>query len=229
MSILDVGRHVEGATTYFVVSNLDPRFHATMRHQYFTEQDGAFRKGFPSDAPHLETCYRNFARHIEEVILQLADVHRVPWDDALAALLARTAGRGVDWWLGGSAALAVRGVAITPHDLDVITDRSGALTLRDVLRDELFEPVVEVRDWICTLFGRAFLRATIDIAGEVVASVDNPEPTDFGLTAARRLETVVWRGHPIRVPPFALQLRQSERRGLTERVRLIRRAMRQRG
>jgi hypothetical protein len=39
VSIMDVGRHVEGAITYFVVSNLDPRFHATMHHQFFTEQD----------------------------------------------------------------------------------------------------------------------------------------------------------------------------------------------
>jgi len=222
---MDVTRHTEGGITYFVVSNLDSQFHEVMRHQFYTEQDRAFRKGFPSEALHLETCYRNFARYIEEVILQLADVHPVPWDDALTELLEKTAGHSIDWWLGGSAALAVRGVEIMPHDLDVITDRSGALALRGVLQDELFEPVVECRDWICRLFGRAFLHATIDIAGEVAANVDDPEPTDFGPTAASRLETVVWRGHPIRVPPLDLQVRQSERRGLTERVRLIRQAL----
>lgn len=215
----------DGETTYFIVSHLDPKFHETMRHQYFTEQDGTFRKGFPSDAPHLETCYQNFTRHIEAIILQLADVHPVPWEDALATVLAKTAGQNIDWWLGGSAAIAVRGVPIMPHDLDVITDRAGALALREVLRDALIEPVVECRDWICTLFGRAFLHATIDIAGEVVANVDDPEPTDFGPHAASRLETVIWRDHSIRVPPVDLQVKQNERRGLTERNRIIKQAL----
>jgi hypothetical protein len=112
-----------------------------------------------------------------------------------------------------------------PHDLDVITDWAGALALREVLREVLIEPFVECRDWICTLFGRAFIHATIDIAGEVVASVDDPEPTDFGTLAASRLETVTWRDYPIRVPPVDLQVRQNERRGLTERNRVIHQAL----
>lgn len=123
----------EGVITYFIVSNINPKFHRMMRHQFYAEKDGIFTKGFPSDTPHLDTCYKNFARHIEEIILQMADVHLVPWEDALTDFLEKTAGHDIDWWLGGSAALAVRGVEITPHDLDVITDRSGALALHDVL------------------------------------------------------------------------------------------------
>jgi hypothetical protein len=31
-----------------------------------------------------------------------------------------------DWWLTGSDALAVRGVDVSPRDLDVVTDAAGA-------------------------------------------------------------------------------------------------------
>jgi hypothetical protein len=52
--------------------------------------------------------------------------------------------------------------------------------------------------------------------------VDIPEPSDFGPFAAKNVDIVNWNGYELRVPPLELQLRQSERRGLTERIKKIR-------
>ena len=90
--------------------------------------------------------------------------------------------------------------------------------------DYLIEPVTQV-NWFCRWWGRAFLYARIEWVGGVDERADQPTVSDFGSTAARRLETVSWQGHAIRVPPLDLQREVSQRRGLTNRVAQIERAL----
>ena len=80
-------------------------------------------------------------------------------------------------------------------------------------------------NWICKIFGRLFLYAAIDVAGDVESTMDMPDPTDFGPYAASRLELIAWRGYHISVPPVDLQLSQNMRRGLTDRVQKIKEAL----
>ena len=142
-----------------------------------------------------------------------------PWDEALTALLDRAA--GVDWWLTGSAALAVRGVEVSPRDLDLVTDAAGAQRLGELLADALVEPVFASDGWVARWWGRAFLGARVEWVADVTPSVDDPYPLDFGAVAAASLERVTWRGHDLLVPPLALQRAVAERRGLSERVAAI--------
>jgi len=156
------------------------------------------------------------------MVLQAARVRPAPWEAALDDVLRRTDGSGVDWWLGGSAALAVQGVAVQPRDIDLVADAAGALRLGELLEDALVEPVAPVVDWVCEWFGRAFVGARVEWVGGVRARADKPELGDFGAAAQRSLETVVWRGHRLRVAPLALQLAVTERRGLAKRADAIR-------
>ncbi len=135
-------------------------------------------------------------------------------------------GRPIDWWLVGSAALAVRGLAATPRDVDLAVDDAGARCLGEALLDDLIEPVVPVEGWVCDWFGRAFPGALVEWVGGVDECADQPAPSDFGPTAASRRETVSWRGHRLHVPPLDLQLTVSEARGRTEQAALIRGALR---
>jgi hypothetical protein len=219
---MKVSHKTEGDTVYFVISEADPKYHDAIRHLYYEEENNDFVKSFPSNAPHVEKCYNNFERRIEQIILQMAGFQSVPWDKALLAYLKKIGGEDIDWWLCGSGALAVRGIDITPHDIDVITDEAGAYRIGEILQDHLFEPIVDTQGWICRVFGKAFLYAAIDIAGGINECVDKPEPSDFGPVAASRLETVKWRGYELRVPPLDLQLQHCERRGLTDRTAKIR-------
>ena len=182
--------------------------------------DGGFAKRFPTDAPHLDEAFQNFERLIEEIVLQEARVHTAPWDRALQALLQRAA--HIRWWLTGSAALAVRGIPISPRDLDLVVDDEGARTLGEALLDGLVEPVSPAEGWISRWWGRAFLHARIEWAGGVDERADQPLVGDVGPAAAGRLEEVRWRGYQVLVPPLDLQLAVNERRGLTDRIELIR-------
>ena len=48
------------------------------------------------------------------LLRQYLGMTAVPWPAALAAVCRRLESGGVDWWLSGSAALAVQGAAVIP-------------------------------------------------------------------------------------------------------------------
>ncbi len=179
---------------------------------------------FPTVTPHLDRIYRNFERFVEEMILQTAHVHHATWEEALHTFLPIINGQDIDWFLVGSAALAVRGIEVFPRDIDLVVDALGAYRLGELLLDSLIQPVQETPGWIAGWFGRAFLHARLEWVGEVNEQADQPEISDFGLVAAQRLEVVNWLGYQLRVPPLDLQLRVSERRELLDRVEKIKRA-----
>ena len=224
---MHTSRYTDAGHMFFVLSDVDPAYHEAIRDLAFAPgpTEGAFVRGFPADAPHLEKIYGAFACNVEEMILQTERVRPVPWERALDEVLRLVAPHGLDWWLVGSAALAARGLDVRPRDLDLSVAGADAQRLGDVLLDYLIEPVVPVRGWCCDWFGRAFVGARVEWVGGVDARADTPRVSDFGPIAADRLETVTWRGHTLRVPPLDLQLQVSERRGMADRVTEIKRVM----
>ncbi len=58
---------------------------------------------------------------------------------ALCAVLAPE--EGLVWALTGSTAFALRGMDLTPHDIDLIADRSGAYRIGGLLGDRCLRPV----------------------------------------------------------------------------------------
>lgn len=198
----------------------------------FASRDGYWCKRFPDDTPHLDRAWSNFQRLVLPMLRQTAGLDPVPWADALQEVCHRLEPAGVDWWLTGSAALAVRGIPVVPGDLDLVVSDGDALRVGELLLDGLIEPVAPA-DWFCSWWGRAMLPpggadpagggagARVEWVGGVGPAADEPLPTDFGLAAAARLETVRWRDWSVRVPPLDLQRAVSVRRGLQGRVALM--------
>jgi hypothetical protein len=182
-----------------------------------------FVRRFPSDAAYADAAAARFPLVAEALVLQTAGLEPVPWEDALDEVARRL--DGSRWWLVGSAALAARGVAVRPRDLDLIVDAEEVAQAAECLADGLVEPLVP-GGWLGRWWVRGFLGARVEVVGGVNPELDEPEPTDFGTLAASRLEVVRWRGFDLLVPPLDLQLRAAERRGLDERVRAIREANR---
>jgi hypothetical protein len=202
----------------FVLTAVEPELHEAAIALGFARDGEAFVRSFPEDACWLEESWPNFVDHAPTMLRQTA-AGLVPWDEALLVFLDRV--DRVDWWLAGSAALAVRCIDVSPRDVDVITDVAGAQRLGELLADALVEPVCACEGWIARWWGRAFLGARVEWVADVAFSVDDPDPVDFGPTAAASLERVRWRGYELQVPPLELQLAVAGRRGLTDRVAAI--------
>jgi hypothetical protein len=216
---------VSGDITRFVMNDVAPEYLDALPVLVVEEYEGGFARAYRSDAPHIDSAYRNFERFTEPMLRQTSGISPIPWSEALITVLDIIEGHGLDWWLTGSAALSVRGLNVIPSDIDFITGEADALNLGDLLVDYLVQPMMDTSGWIGKWFGRAFPGARVEWVGGVVDWVDDHGITDFGPAAAARLLTIEWCGRSIRVPPLDLQLAVNERRGRLERAQLIRQAM----
>ena len=216
----------DGTTTSFVIADVDPVYHETLRSLYYLPDADGFSKQFASDTPDLDRIFGHFERSAEEMVRQAAGQVPVRWDRTLERFLEILDSHTVDWCLVGSAALAVRGLDIAPGDVDLVTSAEDAERLEELLRDHRIEPLQRSEGWIWQSFGRAFLGGRLEWVGGVNTRADMPEVSDFGPTALSRLETVRWRGAEVRVPPLDLQLAVNERRGRADRADTIRRHLR---
>lgn len=213
-----------------IITELAPQYHQAAQDTGYTRTDDGFVREMivhpaACQPDYLNRIVSNCHFHLESLLAQKAGLQPIPWDNALWKFLAIVEGKGIDWWLVGSAALAVRDIDVHPADIDLCTSEADALKLQDLLLDHLIQPVQDSTGWVGKWFGRAFLGAKLEWLGGVNASADADGISDFGPTAHSRLETVYWNGYRIRVPPLDLQLEVSLRRGLVERADKIRAAL----
>lgn len=200
----------------------------TLRAMFYALKDGVWSKGYPKAAlmfpQDLAQMEANYNAYIETELHQerrtLADL-----DAALEWLCVEFERRGVRWWLVGSGALYVRGLAVKPHDIDVMLEKSEIEKIRAMVAPHTVEPFHHVTGWVVKGFGIVNYHYRIDFAFEPEEWVDGQGPVDFGPYARARVEPVTWHGHEILAPPIELQIAPNEARGRHERVALIREYM----
>lgn len=182
---------VEGEQVTFIITELDSRYYQGIQDLGFTATETGFSRTFVAAPLHLDKILDNFNRCMIPLILQKGGLQATPWQDGLLRLLKRIEGQSIDWCLVGSAALAVRGLAVNPGDIDLVTGEADALRLGDLLLDDLVQPVQDSTGWIGKWFARAFPGACLEWVGGVNDSADAYGPSDFGPIALSQLETVV--------------------------------------
>src|SRR5439155_14992140 len=161
-----------GAELVLELAMVEPRLEPAIRELGFAPDGHRYVRRFPADSAHAGRAAARFPLVAAELVRQTARLSPAPWEDALAELIRRS--DGVDWWLAGSAALAVRGLDVAPRDLDVIAGSAGAAALADALADVLVEPLApggRLGEW----WTRAFLRARVEIVGDGLPQVGDPE------------------------------------------------------
>lgn len=216
--LVDVSLERSGSTASFRVVPRDPELGDVLAAMGFDCSDDGFVRSFP-DSADVQRIFENFATHVDEMLRHKTGEARAPWEGALELVVDRLTGE-VDWWLSGSAALAVRDIAVEPRDVDLVVD--GAERVGELLREFAVEPVKPMAGWVADRHGRAFSGALIEWVSGVHPDVDRPGRSEQGPEAARRREEVVWRRRPILCSPLDLQLAVSAARGLDDRVAAIR-------
>lgn len=175
-----------------------------------------------SDDPGIDRIFRRFNDHIELMVLQSARLRPVDWESALQVFVDRMTETRIGWWLYGSAALAVRGLDVTPGDVDLTVEDSQVVG--EAMRDLLVEPVTKMTGWVAEVGGRAFHGAIIEWLSRAHPTGLSP-PHEQEPAAREHLELVTWRGRAIPVPRLEVQLAVAAARGLNGRCALIRHAM----
>jgi hypothetical protein len=219
----EIERRGQGAR--FVVTATDPQVQCWLEQLgYLGEGNDRFATVWFPDSPDIPRYHERFAASIEQMVLQKGRVIPAPWEDALLEFLRRVEGSDLRWWLYGSAALAVRGVDVSPGDIDV--NVNDATLAGDIFDDLLVSPVFKLDRWAAGYVGRAFEGAIIEWLADPHSELDDAaNPYEQGPYVSDRLETVEWRGHSVCIPPLSAHLASAERRGLSERAQLIVAAM----
>jgi len=203
---------VQGAELQLGLADVPDDLAAAVEDIGFERMGTVYARRFPAAAPYASQVGARFEEHAERMVYQAARIDTTPWRRALEDVLACAPAEG--WFLAGSAALAVRGVAVEPRDVDLVAvDADACARLAAALEDLLVEPLVDGGPLGQRWF-RAFSHARIECVGGPHASHDVPHPSDFGPFAIARLTTAHWRGWDVRVPPLELQLAARRRRGL---------------
>ena len=163
-------------------------------------------------------AYQRHRLVLDTMLRQAHGLVPVPFDEALRELLRKVSDplqtEGIEWYVGGSAAVALAGGAAPPRDLDLGTTRDGVDRLGELLAEYLVEPVAPT-DWPpdrIVRAGRAFVgtpRAGARV--EWAVPLDRPAPLRWaefvGDPGVTRTVTVPGpEGRPVRVsrPEYGL-------------------------
>ncbi len=205
----------------FIVSNFSPEYKDVIESSFFSLEDGVYVKRFSKDIENLDIIKSNFEKYAEDMFGQMGYFKKVCWEDALLDFINKVEGTGIDWWLTGSCATCLRGIAVQPHDIDIMLNSKDIGKINDIFADFIVEPIRSTKGWVVSNFGVLFMKARIDLAFDPEDFVDNPEPVDFGPYAMKNLEEIKWNNKIIRIPPLDLQLQVNKRRGRNDRVKAI--------
>ena len=110
---------------------------------------------------------------------------------------------GLVWALTGSAAFALRGMDLTPRDIDLVTDRSGACRVGRLLKDGCLRPVSPSWSrYVRSHFGQ------FEVAGVKVDVMGDPSYLGFsdGWTAPAPLPPLIetYESGGLRLPVLSL-------------------------
>lgn len=207
------------------VTEVPEHYRAALQHSFYQERDGVYLKEYDESSlmfPHdLNILKRNLNHHLERMLTDNLKTTAMDWESSLDKLATMMENHHIRWWLAGSAALAARGINISPQDIDIMTFKSEIGKIQQAFGSHIVEPFHHVTGWVVKGFGVIYLNGRIDFAFEPEDSVDSMGAVDFGPTAQSNLEIIEWRGHKLLVPPIELHLLPNKRRTRTEVVTLI--------
>ncbi|MDH7490384.1 MAG: hypothetical protein QHH80_12880 [Anaerolineae bacterium] len=139
-------------------------------------------------------------------------------------------GAGVNWAVTGSLGLALQGVPLEPHDVDVQTDEAGAYRIAALFADRVVRPVTfSAKAGMRSHFGALDIDGlTVEVMGDVQHQrADGSWEPPPDLWRIRRWVDIAG----IRVPVLSLEHERDAyaKMGRTERVALISRALEAQG
>ncbi len=162
-------------------------------------------------------CAANFSKYGEISMKQQLKILPAPWRKALERLIPEMKACGVSWYLHGSTAMALWGIAVQPKDINVvIPNYSDYGTVRTHFYKMAVKPFQRCDNWVASGLGTVFLEANIGF------SFGNWELEPYQI---EKHPTVIFQGERLFVSSLPMLKEDNERFGRPERVKLIQKRM----
>jgi len=136
--------------------------------------------------------------------------------------LIHDSGERICWGLTGSTSLALQGVAVEPHDIDIQTDEDGAYILGGLLKEYEVQPVAFCgNDRIRSHFGKYRIDGMeVEIMGDIQKSAGDHWEDIVPLGSL--LDYVSWQGVSIPVIKLSYEAEAYEKLGRKAKAKMIR-------
>lgn len=158
-------------------------------------------------------CAENFTKYGEMAVKQQLKILPAPWENALDLFISEIRVLRVDWYVHGSAAMALWGINVTPKDVNVIIPNYSDF---DKVRNHFYKlaikPFERCENWVMSGLGDVFLEAVVGISFHT----KELEPYDMN-----KLDKVVRNGEEIYISSLEMLQQDNLHFNRPERVKMI--------
>lgn len=132
----------------------------------------------------------------------------------------------INWTLGGSTNLLLHGVDVAPRDIDIVTDKQGAISIGELFKNYEIKKVRYVEtEKIASYLGKFKIEEVeVEVIGEPRIKTTNGEWTEPFVPKRRQIRNL----EGMRIPLILLRnaLKTYERLGRKDKVQKIQQALR---
>jgi len=148
----------------FIAEDVDEKYWDYFRENLWWQIGNNFIKSY-DNVKDFEYCADNFTKYGETAIKQQLKIIPAPWEKALDLFIAEIEKLGVDWYIHGSAAMALWGIDVVPKDVNIIiANYSDFDRVRDHFCKYAIRPIERCENWIMSGLGEIFMEAVIGIS-----------------------------------------------------------------
>jgi len=148
----------------YVAENVDEKYWDYFRNDFWWQVGNNFIKTY-DNVKDFEYCAENFLKFGEISIKQQLKILPTPWKKALDLFASEIEKLNVDWFVHGSTAMALWGIAVEPKDVNIIISNYSDF---DKVREHFYKfainPIERCENWIMSGLGTVFMEAAISIA-----------------------------------------------------------------
>lgn len=123
---------------------------------------------------------------------------------ALKVILEKLRNKNINWAIVGSTNLTLQGVDIEPHDIDILTDKEGAFSIGDVLKEYAVKPIqYKESDRFKSYYGLFKIQ---DVEVEIMGDLQSKIPKSSLWTETSRLSAKVFvKFQDLKIPVISLE------------------------
>ncbi|MCL2079824.1 MAG: hypothetical protein FWH17_08300 [Oscillospiraceae bacterium] len=208
-----------------------------IQHKAWKKTDGKFLMSFPqnvfSNQDEKELISSNFSR-LGQAIFE-SSLSGIEWETPLEMLAQKFNDNGIEWYIVGSICDTLRGINVTPSDIDIVVLTKDYCKAKDVcyleFSDSIIAPFMGNQDpnyFVSPLkyFGRLFLAgAMIEVAADEIWDLKSRHPehkkTVWAHYENSEYEKIMWRGHSLYLETLQHRYQIEKARNRKDRIRAI--------
>lgn len=196
----------------YFAEEVDEQYWDYFKNDLWWQIGSSFIKSF-DNVQNFHYCAKNFDKYGEISIKQQLKILPAPWEKALDLFACEMEKTGADWYVNGSAAMAIWGIDVVPKDVNIIIPNySDFDKVRNHFCKFAIRPIERCDNWLMSGLGTVFMEAAVGIA------FHNKELEPYDMS---KLGKAVHNGKNIYIESLENLRRDNENFGRTERVKAI--------